>query len=631
MPSPRATGLVHDPVSLCAVAPSPELRERLDAEVAKVRGRKSVPVSGLLGIARSPRPLGFDDGTYIPPSEFPLGTAASTIRSALLDRAPLRGSLRVIVVLVDFSDKHMAATADHFRELFFSTGTLATGSVRDYYAEASHGLVDLAGEVVGPYRMPHTLSWYANGSFGIARPSGTTRARDLARDALAAADAHVGFGPYDNDHNGYVDAFVVVHAGQGGEQTGNSGDIWSHKWVLPSEVSTDGTKVYAYLTIPEDAKIGVSAHELGHLVFGWPDLYDTDDTSEGVGNWCLMGGGSWNGGGDTPAHPSAWCKVNQGWASVSTVTSSGAVSVPDVKTGHRVHRLWKDGTSGPEYFLVENRQQSGFDAQLPGGGLLVWHIDENQSGNTDENHYKVGLAQADGARDLELAHNRGDSGDPFPGSGNRTSFTASTTPSSRSYAGAATCVSITGISAPATTMTATFAVSCGKVLHKELVKETKELRKDVVKETKELRKDLAKELSKDLRDTKQVAKETKDLKDRAEVKTFDRPRLPLRGPAGTDAGGAVGPLGAVGAGDAGLGLDALLEALAAVEERLAVLEAGPGAGGGGGEVPVPFIGADLRPTLVGQGDATADQALIEAMERGDASAKRQFDTLPPQV
>ena len=72
----------------------------------------------------------------------------------------------------------------------------------------------------------------------------------------------------------------------------------------------DATKIYGYLTIPEDAKIGVCAHELGHLLFGFPDLYDTDDTSEGIGNWCLMAGGSWNGGGDVPAHPSAWCKAN---------------------------------------------------------------------------------------------------------------------------------------------------------------------------------------------------------------------------------------------------------------------------------------------------------------------------------
>ena len=198
-------------------------------------------------------------------------------------------------MLVDSSDKHMAETQQHFRDLFFSTGVIPTGSVKEYYNEATGGLVDITGDVVGPYRMPHTNAWYANGNFGIGQPTGTTRARDLAQDAFNAADPHVNFGPYDNDGNGFVDAFIVVHAGSGGEETGNSNDIWSHKWTLASAQTTDNTKVFGYLTIPEDARIGVCAHELGHLLFGFPDLYDTDDSSEGIGNWCLMAGGSWNG------------------------------------------------------------------------------------------------------------------------------------------------------------------------------------------------------------------------------------------------------------------------------------------------------------------------------------------------
>jgi hypothetical protein len=77
-------------------------------------------------------------------------------------------------------------------------------------------------------------------------------------------------------------AFIVEHAAEGGEETGDPGDIWSHKWVLPQEYDADGTKIYAYLTIPENAKLGMAAHEL-HLLLGFPDLYDTDYTCEGIG------------------------------------------------------------------------------------------------------------------------------------------------------------------------------------------------------------------------------------------------------------------------------------------------------------------------------------------------------------
>ena len=231
----------------CAVAPSPELRERQRDELRQFLDDADSPLLRQLTPSGRPRWPGFDDGTIIPPGEFPLGTSAREISMAAAERAPLRGQVRVIVVLVDFPDHPMNETAQHFVDLFFSTGVLPHGSVAEYYREVSGGLVDLVGEVVGPLRLNRTLAWYANNNFGIGRPFGIPRAQHMAHDAAVAADPAVNFGPYDNDGNGFVDAFVVVHAGAGGEATGNPGDIWSHKWTLPSRVADPGTAAVTFL------------------------------------------------------------------------------------------------------------------------------------------------------------------------------------------------------------------------------------------------------------------------------------------------------------------------------------------------------------------------------------------------
>jgi hypothetical protein len=145
---------------------------------------------------------------------------------------------------------------------------------------------------------------------------------------------------------------------------------------------------------------------------------------------------------------------------VKTIAANGAATLVDVKTSQTILRLWKNGAAGNEYFLVENRQQAGFDASLPGGGLLIWHIDDAQPSNTNENHYKVALMQADGKRDLEHSANRGDAGDPYPGSSNNRTFNAMSNPNSKSYAHSDSCVAVTGISASGASMKMQIQVKC---------------------------------------------------------------------------------------------------------------------------------------------------------------------------
>jgi immune inhibitor A len=188
-----------------------------------------------------------------------------------------------------------------------------------------------------------------------------------------------------------------------------------------------------------------------------------------------MGSGSWNqvsASGDSPAHPSAWEKWYQGWLTPIThpgPTASYNITAAELTTRTVVLLLtnkngvdWSFGQNSGlgEYFLVENRQLTGYDAGLPACGLLVWHVDETRTSsnlaNSVETRKLVDLEEADGNYDLDNNTNRGDAGDPFPGSGNQTSFTSATSPNSNFYTFGSSGVAITNISAGcATTKTAT--------------------------------------------------------------------------------------------------------------------------------------------------------------------------------
>jgi immune inhibitor A len=104
-------------------------------ELARIRDEGDVASTFRPGGA--PRLFGFDDGVIKPASEYPPGTPHEAIRTAAAARAPLTGSVRVVVVLADFPDKPMTAEKEHFEKLFFSLGELPHGSVRDYYREVA--------------------------------------------------------------------------------------------------------------------------------------------------------------------------------------------------------------------------------------------------------------------------------------------------------------------------------------------------------------------------------------------------------------------------------------------------------------------------------------------------------------
>jgi len=351
--------------------------------------------------------------------------------------------IRVICILADFADQTadtVRYTREHFQSMLFSEGEYDGGSMRDWYLENSYGNTNIIGEVHGWYRMPQDYAYYCNEQYGFGEFP--RNAQGLVRDALLAADGDVDFRNFDNDDNHVVEALFVVHAGPGAESTGSRRDIWSHAWNVPEYVRCDEMRFASYAMEPENGNIGVFGHELAHSLFGLPDLYDTEYESAGVGVWSMMAGGSWGGGGRRPVHFDAWCKSRIGFADpFPIVENSRRVQLLPVENEPNILMVWRLNDFGRQYFLVENRQRIGFDASLPAGGMLIWHIDESMPDNSHPwwpgapgaLHNIVALEQADGEYHLERNRNGGDGGDPWPGATFNEDFNDDSVPDARDY------------------------------------------------------------------------------------------------------------------------------------------------------------------------------------------------------
>ncbi|UCG69375.1 MAG: M6 family metalloprotease domain-containing protein [Thermoplasmata archaeon] len=359
---------------------------------------------------------------------------------------PAVGTWKAIALMLNFTDFDFGGSHDqaHFRQLLNDT---ASSSMRTYYRGVSYGIFDIEVDVVGPFQSSHSMAYYGADNHGLDTGNGPVPRNiyEMAREAVQLADPSVDFSQYDIDSDGEIDALFIIHAGSGQEQSGNSNDIWSHKSTIGfTGESVDGVIARPYSTEPEDGEIGVFAHEFGH-VLGLPDLYDRDYSSNGIGDWGLMAGGSWNGAptGSQPAHFCAWSKIMLGWIEPIIVTSDvslSAIEIPPVENNTIVYKMWahESSTNTSEYFLITNRQKIGYDNALPGEGILIWHVDDSvTTQNDDETHYLVDLEEADG-------NPPNNAGDAWKNS--VLGFRDSTDPNSDSYNGSSTGVWIWNIS-----------------------------------------------------------------------------------------------------------------------------------------------------------------------------------------
>lgn len=373
---------------------------------------------------------------------------------------PTTGTRRLIMILVGFTDRAFSKSNAEFSALMNNTGYSvngAYGSVNDWFKSNSFNQLNLITDVAGPYTLSSNMAYYGANSGGT--PGNDIRPRQMVTEAINLADPSVNFSIYDNDGDTYVDGLYIIYAGYGEENSGvTSNAIWAHAWSLSSYVLKDAVKLQDYSCSSEllgasgstITSIGVICHEFSH-VCGLLDYYDTDydDSVTGgqsfdLGEWDPMAGGSWNDNGRRPPHHNCYSKSALGWQTPTVLSSGVSLSIPNA---HNYNVSYKYTTTvNNEYFMFENRQQIGWDTYLPYHGLLIFHVDKNYSGWSNN---KINVTPDRQGMDIEEADNIKTeatiTGDPFPGTSSKRSFTDTTTPNSKNWSGGLTNKPITNI------------------------------------------------------------------------------------------------------------------------------------------------------------------------------------------
>jgi M6 family metalloprotease-like protein len=365
------------------------------------------------------------------------------------------GNINALCILAAFSNRTFVRTNAEFDDLMNQIGYTvggAKGSVKDYYLENSYGLMNLQVTVVGPVMVSHPTSYYDTNS----------RYREFANEVINLADPIINFSQFANE--GQVESFHIIFSGYGDEAIGNGQQIWSHAWTLGSTVTKDGVNLSRYSCSPElrgsngsnITNIGVIAHELCH-VFGSPDYYDVSSNSGGsdfvgTGNWDLMASGSWNDNGRQPASINPYQKIKFGWITPQTLTTGSSVSnMPPSANNSVVYKIAAN-TIG-EHYLLDNKQLVGFDASLPGHGLLIWHIASSVVDNAPNDNHPLQVYPVCASSTTAIPTNTPNSygninsaGCPFPGTSGKTEFTDNSTPRAFAWTG------LVGIGKPITSI-----------------------------------------------------------------------------------------------------------------------------------------------------------------------------------
>jgi M6 family metalloprotease-like protein len=383
------------------------------------------------------------------------------------------GNKMGLTLLIDFTDA--PATIPQTNIIDFCNGDSYTGygnngSVKKYFQDNSNGMLIYSNVVTVYIRMVQPKSYY-----NITTNDCGDQANILIKDALDimkalpnyATEIMPTFNDLTVDGSNRAVAFNVFYAGSR-PATWSKG-LWPHSWSLYNvgeQALGNGKSVYKYqLTdIGSSLNIGTFCHENGHMLCGFPDIYDYGyDSTGGAGAFCLMN----SGGGNTLI--CAYLRRAAGWCTTTDFNNSTNFTASLTATvGHadfnKIYRYPNPAAPTTEYFLFENRQKTGRDSSIPASGIAIWHIDQlgnkdNQSRvrNTSHANYECTLIQADNLWHFNNDVNSGDSKDLYylgnSASGYTNAFNDTTGPDANWWSGASSRLWAYNFSASGASMT----------------------------------------------------------------------------------------------------------------------------------------------------------------------------------
>lgn len=304
----------------------------------------------------------------------------------------------------DYNGKHYEGTVN------------SSGSARRYFQDQSYGQYNPVFDVVGPYTVSSNYEVYGkNGSSGSDSNVG-----QLIKEACQLADQNgADFTLYDNDQDGYVDFVYVIYAGEGEADGGGANTIWPHNYKLNYwglYCTVDGKKVNNYACSNEInhyggsyAGIGTFTHEFGHVI-GLPDIYPTNNaTHKTNGEWDIMDYGPYNNDGNTPPGYSAYERFYCGWLTPRVLRKAENTTLRTIDNQEALllcsgdmHNLSGYDPNPATFYLLEARKKEGWDAHIPGEGMMITKIAynsykwENNQVNNTVGSLGIDILEADG-------------------------------------------------------------------------------------------------------------------------------------------------------------------------------------------------------------------------------------------